>query len=201
MIYVLVTCCLYNDCDIRKSQYSRAIQTLNHVTADIPNLKIIVIENNGKRRTMLHDLGCDVFYTNNNQLPTRNKGNKELKDVRDCIEAYHIQDDDFVVKLTGRYVLAHSSEFIDKLKHLDHYECIIKYGSYLKPGDEKMEDCITGLIGMSAKYIKHIKYCKNKGCIEWEWARATYLIPNEKIYKVGSLGIYICPQSNTYFLV
>lgn len=201
MIYIIVTCSLYDECNIRKTQYTNAIRQLQKISSDIANLKIIVVENNGNRPTILDAFGYDVLYTTNNQLPTRNKGNKELKDVRDCIEAYHIQDDDFVVKMTGRYVLTDSSEFIDKLKHLDHYECIIKYGSYLNPANEKMEDCITGLIGMSAKYVKRVQWCPEGGCIEWDWARATYLIPDENIYKVGSLGIHICPASNTYFLV
>jgi hypothetical protein len=205
MIYFIVTCSLYDECHIRKTQYTNAIRQLQIVTANIPNLQIIVVENNGNRPTMLDKFGCDVLYTNNNQMPTRNKGNKELKDVRDCMNAYHIQDDDFVVKMTGRYILTDSSEFIEKLKHLDPCdECIIKYGSYLNPANEKMEDCITGLIGMRAKYIQHIQWSTEpeyNGCIEWDWARATYLIPDENIYKVGSLGIYICPGNNTYFLV
>lgn len=201
---------MFDDCDIRESQYSRAIEVLIRATSDIPNLKIIVIENNGKRETVLDHFGVDVFYTDNNKirtcnidetLPVQNRGNKELKDVLDCIAAYNIQDDDFVVKMTGRYVLTDSSEFIDRLKHLDQYECVIKYGSFGRPADEKMEDCITGLIGMCAKYVKRVQWSPEGGCIEWDWARATYLIPDEKVYKVGSLGIHICPGSNTYFLV
>jgi len=201
MIYIIVTCSLYDECNIREAQYTNAIRQLTKMTSDIPNLKIIVVENNGKRPTVLDEFGCDVLYTTNNQFPSRNKGNKELKDVRDCIEAYNIQDDDFVAKMTGRYVLTDSSEFIERLKHLDHYECIIKYGSYSKPANEKMQDCITGLLGMRAKYIKHVQWSAEYGCIEWEWAKATYLIPDEHIYKVGTLGIHICPGNNTYFLV
>ena len=33
--------------------------------------KIIIVENNGVRKTFLDDLGCEVYYTNNNFLKLR----------------------------------------------------------------------------------------------------------------------------------
>ena len=57
--------------------------------------EIILIENNGMRNTYLDKLGCKVFYTNNNLLPTQNRGRKELQDIFDCIRYFKINDDDF----------------------------------------------------------------------------------------------------------
>ena len=162
--------------------------------------KVIIIENNGHKNTFLNNYTYDVFYTNNNYLNTNNKGFKELKDIIDCINYFKIDDEDFIVKITGRYLLHDNSEFIQKLKE-NNYDCIIKYGSYLNPVNYKMNDCITGLIGMKSKYIKDIEFPSENECVEWKWAEITQKINNEKICIVNNLGINICPGSNKYFSV
>jgi hypothetical protein len=64
-----------------------------------------------------------------------------------------------------------------------------------------MNDCITGLIGMKCKYIKQIEYPLNHECVEWNWAKVTYKMQDDKICILDGLGIYICPGSNNYYLV
>jgi hypothetical protein len=107
------------------------------------------------RRTFLDLLGYDVVYTNNNNINTRNYGIKELCDVNYCINEYDINDDDFVVKMTGRYILNVDSEFMTVLKNIHDttYECVFRYGSYSNPVNYKMDDCITGLICMKCKVM------------------------------------------------
>jgi hypothetical protein len=85
--------------------------------------------------------------------------------------------------------------------HNTKYDCVIKYGPFWKPVDYKMDDCITGLIGMSCFYVKQIEYPYDSECVEIRWAKATYLMDDEKIHRVNQLGINICPGSNTYFKV
>jgi len=206
MIYFIVTACIYNNCEIRKKQYINGITKLKNIIANngIDNYEIIIVDNNGERNTFLNDLHHKVYYTNNNSIQTINKGIKELQDIQDCINHYNICDEDFIVKLTGRYILHDNSEFIEVLKKIETkpYDCIIKYGPFFKPVDYKTRDCITGLIGMRCKYVKQIE--KPEGpqiWVEWKWACVTYLIDDEKIYKVNKLGIDICPASNIYFSV
>jgi hypothetical protein len=76
MIYFLVTTSLFNNCPIRESQYTNGIINLKDMIQknQINNYKIIIIENNGERDTILNNLDCEVFYTRNNLLPTSNKG-------------------------------------------------------------------------------------------------------------------------------
>jgi hypothetical protein len=107
MIYFLITTSIYNNCEIRKKEYINGITKLKYLINknEIQNYKIIIIENNGLRETFLDNLDCTVFYTNNNSLNTNNKGFKEISDLFDCIKEYNIKDDDFIVKLTGRYIL------------------------------------------------------------------------------------------------
>ena len=201
MIYFIVTTSIFIDCDIRKRQYIYGINTLLKKIKDlnILNYKIIIIENNGIRNTFLNNSECEVYYTMNNFLTTNNKGIKELQDILDCIDKYNINDTDFIVKMTGRYILNDNSEF--KNIHNTKYDCVIKYGSYLTPVNYKIDDCITGLIGMSCLYVKQIEKPNENECIEWKWGKVTRLIDDKKIYLVNNLGINICPGSNKYFMV
>ena len=205
MIYFIVTTCIFNDCSIRKTQYINGICKLKQVinNFNINNYKIIIVENNGIRDTFLNTLDCDVYYTENNFKQTINRGLKELQDILDCIEKYNINDNDFIVKMTGRYILNDNSEFMNIIKNIDDtkYDCVIKYGPYFNPVNYKMDDCITGLIGMSCFYIKQIEYPNYDECIEWKWGKVTRLMDDTKIYLVNNLGINICPRSNNYFLV
>lgn len=205
MLYILVTTSIYNSCEIRKSQYINCITKIKEVFEqlqnDIPN-KIIVIENNGPRKTYLDDLGCDVYYTNNNFINTQNKGIKEIVDIFYTIKKYNIQDDDFIVKITGRYLLMDNSPFIESLKkNINLSDCIIKYSSYIKPDIYDKNDSVTGLIGMRTKYVKMIEYPRNNECIEWKWAKSSHNIEENRIISIDKLGINICPGSNTYFSI
>ena len=150
MIYFIVTTSLFEKCDIRQSQYINGINKLKQVinNLNIENYKIIIVENNGNKNTFLDTLGCITFYTTNNFLNTTNKGYKELQDILDCIDKFHINDTDFIVKMTGRYVLEDDSEFMNIIKDIEktRYDCVIKYGWYYKPSNYKKKNCITGLI-------------------------------------------------------
>lgn len=205
MIYFIITTSIFNDCVIRKTQYINGINKLKKIIQDlnIENYKIIIVENNGIRNTFLNDLGCEVYYTANNFLRKNNKGYKELQDILDCIYNYNINDCDFIVKMTGRYMLNDNSEFMNIIKniHITKYDCVIKYGSFSNPVNYKTGDCITGLIGMSCFYVKNIGKPNENECVEWKWSKITRLIDNEKIYIVNNLGINICPDSNKYFMV
>jgi hypothetical protein len=196
MIYFIVTTSLFNNSELRKSQYINGISKLQRVLNN--EYDIIIVENNSKRSTFLDTLGSKVFYTNNNSLQTPNRGYKELQDIFDCIREFNIKDSDFIVKMTGRYILNDNSEFIDIVKK-DIYDCVIKYGPYFKPVNYKMDDCITGLIGMRCSYIKQIELPGDTVAVEWNWAKTANLI--EKIYMVDKLGINICPGGDSYFLV
>lgn len=189
-VYILVTTSLFNDCKIREQQYRQGISSLQKHVANT-DYKVIIIENNGKRNTFLDDFGYDVLYTGNNSLPIENKGVKELRDIFDCISIYDIQDDDFIVKMTGRYVLENTSDFFTKLQLIktNTYDCIIRYGSYCIDDIDNINDCITGLIGMRCKYILNILNLTTHECVEWKWAEATHAIPTERLCKLPRLGI------------
>ena len=197
MIYFLVSTSLFYESETRKKEYINGITKLKNMVdkLNIKNSEIIIIENNGERKTFLDDFGCKVFYTYNNFIQVRNKGYKELRDIRDCIDKFKIQDDDFIVKITGRYILEEESEFMNVIAkiHETPYDCVIKYGNFGTPLSIKVHDCITGLIGMRCSYVKKIVYPNDFEHVEVKWADATYMIEDAKIHIVDKLGISICP--------
>jgi hypothetical protein len=188
MLYFILTACVMDN-PMREKEYFAAFTALQcYLDAHgFSEYRIIVVEGNGQRETYLDELGCDVLYTTNNSLPTQNKGYKELSDVLACIEAYKIQDDDFVVKLTGRYIINRDSPFMASLK--DDLDCIIKYTTYLTPVNHRTGDCMSGLIGMRAKYIRQIELPGENEAAEWKWAGVTYLIDEARIRNLPVLGI------------
>lgn len=212
MIYFLVTCSLIDKHptewiikipeEYRSKEYAVGFETILNISRHIPYSKVILIENNGKRETFL-DLykGCETFYTNNNMIKTKNKGLKELKDIKDCIEHYNISDDDFVVKLSGRYRITDPSPFIEALKYLEGIDCILRYGSFNRPSNTRVKDCITGLIGMRCKYVKQIEEPHENDPVEWKWAWVTYEIPEERVLKLTSLGLYMRPMNTAPLIV
>jgi hypothetical protein len=132
------------------------------------------------------------------------KGVKELLDIKSCIQYYNMLPTDFIVKITGRYLLEADSPFFQELMHIDEgIDCIIKYGYFLDPSPKKTDDCITALIGMRVKYILEIEFPQHDEAIEWKWAKASQLIDPKRIESLDMLGIRICPHGLglDYFLV
>lgn len=194
MIYAILTTSLIEDYyDVRKKQYQYGIKINIENLNKIPNIKIIIVENNGNIHSFLDDFNHEVIYTDNNFIETSNKGHKELMDILEVINFKNIKDDDFVIKVTGRYIIDWQSNFIDSVKELsDNTDCIIKYGSHddrIKVS--RVDDCITGLIGMRAKFIKQINRDLDDQCIEWKWARVANTIPDDRIIILNELGIHV----------
>lgn len=209
MLYFIVTTCVFPhshpDYEIRNAQYTRCISRL----FDLINVdcKVIIVEGNGgqeNRTTILNQFAnkATIVYTTNNSLKLKNKGHTELLDILECINSCGILDDDFVIKLTGRYYIEDGSPMFAALTQMHTYDCIIKYGSFLSPQDKPIRDCVTGLIGMRAKYIKRIQVPTEHECIEWLWADKTIEIEPAKLgFLIGKMGLSLCPGGNEYFSI
>lgn len=194
--WILTTSLIEKDFEKRKEQYIRGIQSVLTLLENI-DVKIIIVENNGSRTTFLDMFSsqCSIYYTENNKLDTH-YGVKELYDILSCIDHFKIKDDDYVVKMTGRYYLNISScPFADEIKNLNttHYDAVLKYGWWEKPSSTKVEDCILGLICMKTKYVKQIDASFKIDHLEHRWARVTLPIPDKSVKVMDRLGIYISP--------
>lgn len=199
MLYLLITTCLIKDIHYNRriEQYiSSLYNTIDIFNKNFNNIKMIIIENNNNTKTFLDDFDIEVFYTDTNiSINSNNKGIKELTDILKCIEKYNIQDDDLIIKLTGRYLIKNDSIFIKSIKKNLDIDCIIRYGNYMDKNNKSKNDCITGLIGMKCKYIKMIEMPKEDECVEWKWAKASSHIDKNKLIELEELGIYMCPSS------
>jgi len=204
--FIVNACILDSEPSIRDEQYKNGISKLIELTKEMENIQIIIVENNGGKQKYLEDYNnaiCTTFYTNNNRhIETGNIGIKELIDVLNCIRRFDIGDDDFIVKMNGRYVLNDESEFIAALKNMgEETHCIIKYGSYDAPLTYRTGECISAIIGMRGKYAKQINIPRMEEKVENVWAAASLQIDEQNIVMLEKLGINVCPGGNDYFLV
>jgi hypothetical protein len=196
--WIITTSLVSSNFDKRKSEYIRGITTVIEACKNT-DIQIIIVENNGPRETFLDIFkpSCKIHYTTNNQLETH-YGVKELFDVLECISTFNIQDNDYVIKSTGRYYLnSKFCPFLDEVKFVDtnQYDTIIKYGWWEKPSMTKVEDCILGLICLKTKYIKQIDTSYKVDYLEHRWARVTLPIPDTHVKIMHTLGIFINPGS------
>ncbi len=216
IFFIITTCLLEHNFDIRKEEYTSSIQTLlqeipkyNHLNIES---HIIIVENNGLRHTFLNDfenqnqnnnISIKVVYTNHNQINTPNKGLKELLDFAFILQQdKRILPNDIVVKLTGRYRIGIHSTFLNILYHqYDQYDAFIRSGAFMYPSQKIYErdhyDCLTGIFGIRAGIIsKEIDYyILNLRDYEWvEWVIIMIIqtqIPNHRIHLFDYLGIWI----------
>lgn len=210
-IFVVITASLIHqptikgrDINTRKAEYVKGIQSiLNRCKGK--DYKLVIVENNSlldrvpyllkKHKTFLEDFGIPVFYTRNNIYDIRNYGTKELMDIKYVIDQFGIQDHDFIVKVTGRYILDKDCPFFDKLEERD-YSAIIRYGAYTNYEKERGRDnCVTGLIGLKCKYVKELYLPNEDVFIEQVWAEKIASLPEEEVCVLEKLGIFIRPAT------
>lgn len=162
MIYLIITTCINNhtgiiDAEQRKRTYMDSIQQVLSFVKNDATIKPIIVENNGVRQTYLDDLGCDVCYTYNNYMSFIHKGEIELLDIKHVIDKYQIQDDDTIIKLTGRYKCL-DPYFLDLVKNnCDVYDAFVKFFNVCT-FTYTYDDCVLGLFAIRCKYMKDFNY-------------------------------------------
>ena len=173
-------------------EYKESITTnLSYVFHEI---KPIIIENNGQRKTFLDDFGVDVHYTDNNKCSFKHKGINELMDIKSAISAYDIKDDDIIIKITGRYKLINDSFFRSILEEAESYDAFIKF---FNVAEEKFmrDDCVLGLFAIRCKYLKSFEYDPDLEIPETQFAE--YVRKSDcRIFEIGRLGLR-CKFSDT----
>jgi hypothetical protein len=195
MLYIIVTTCInnndgINDANHRKKLYIDCISNLLDLTKDM-NVKIIIVENNNNKNTYLNDLGCEILYTNNNNIKNKHKGFKELQDIKQVINHYNIPDDNFIIKLTGRYTLLNNNFITFVLNCQNYFDAFIKFFNVCTL-EYLHNDCVLGLFAVRCVFLKKYEY-KNIRSPEVEWA--TYIRNNiykERICEIRDLGLKCC---------
>jgi len=163
MIYLIITTCIDNKIgvkndDYRKKRYIDSIeQVLRLINDNNLQIKPIIVENNGVRQTYLNELNCEVCYTDNNKFFFKEKAVNELLDIKEVINRYYIQDDDIIIKLTGRYKLL-NLDFCNLVKNnSDKFDAFIKFFNVCTL-QYMADDCVLGLYAIKCKYLKDFNY-------------------------------------------
>ena len=189
MIYLLITTCINNrygdkDVDERRERYLYAIvETLKQLPHEI---KPIIVENNGKRETYLdnfyhhHRQHVKVFYTENNKYNFKSKGINELLDIKEVIERYGIEDDDIIIKLTGRYRALSPELFRDIIKHENEHDIWMRFSTIIDKNnavslESNYYDCILGCYAIRTKFLKMFNHLTIENYNSAEIAFAKYV--------------------------
>ena len=162
MIYLIITTSINNryGTQDQAERQERYLYAINETLKNLPHeIKPIIVENNGKRETYLdnfyhhHRQHVKVFYTENNKLQFKSKGANELLDIKEVIDKYGIEDDDIIIKLTGRYCAISPKFFQYIIKNEKDYDAFVKFYGTCSLKFEPY-DCILGCYALRAKYIK-----------------------------------------------
>jgi len=205
MIYIIITTSINNKHGAqneihRQNRYIESIQQLLQLLENVEDIKPIVVENNGVRKTYLNDLNCDICYTNNNNLTVMHKGEKELLDIKEVINKYNIHDDDFIIKLTGRYKLLNLN-FINFVKNnIANYDGFVKFFNVCTK-KYMFDDCVLGLFSIKCKYLKQFNYSfkKSPECEFADYVRQN--IDANKLIQMKQLDLEGCFADDLRLLI
>ena len=160
MIYIIITTSINNKIGIkndthRQRKYTDSIHQLLELIKNDASIKPIIVENNGIRQTYLDDFKCDICYTNNNKFNFSHKGENELLDIKEVINQFSIQEDDIIIKITGRYKLLNLN-FINVVKE-NKYDAFVKFFNVCTK-TYMHNDCVLGLFAIKCKYLTKFNY-------------------------------------------
>jgi hypothetical protein len=156
-----------------------------------------VVENNGKRPTLLDTIErANILYTdtNKNDWPI---GTKEFLDIQTLCQTYEFADEDIVIKLTGRYLIAESSLIEKILDYEDSADVFMKFYDAscdrLKRDKWKYNDCVLGLYGIRYSVLKEFKLELLNQPLSPEIIFASYIrqtVEPQRIMEIKMLDIY-----------
>jgi len=202
-VYLIITCSINNKVGIkwagrRRQEYFIGISNvLEHCREK--DIIPIIVENSKDGSSFLDVFNCDKLYTNDNVFKDfqdteylEHKGQNEIRDIRAVIEKYNIEDDDMIIKHTGRYMLFQDDFFKLVLNNVNEKDAIFK-GFNVCSYTEQDDDMVMGLFALKAKYFKEFEFkIFNLGC---EQELRTYIndkVLPELILKTNVLYLRVC---------
>ena len=181
----------------REELYYNAISESMSILSQLP-FEFYIVENNGERKTRLNDIsGAKLLYTNTNSIKcSMEKGAKGMKEFQDMIfvaDKYEFNDEDIVIKLTGRYTLEAPPTFLESVIALeDKYDAFIKWYNICSR-EYVYHDCILGLYAVRYKYLKEFNFINMTRHVSMEHVFAMHIrdnVPAERIKEIQHLGLY-----------
>ena len=209
MIYLIITTSINNrfgnkDANERRDRYMYAISETLKILPE--TICPIIVENNGQRSTYLDNfIHCGkpvrVFYTNTNTIPFKSKGSNEVLDIKEVIYRADIDDDDIIIKLTGRYRMIGPHFLEDVISNYATYDAFVKFFGVCSLKYEEY-DCILGLYALRAKYYKLLNHLTIDNYQSAEIAFAKYIrFCGANIKEVKILDVECCFAEDKRILV
>lgn len=206
--YLIITCCINSKvgvqwADRRRQEYYLGIANVLNLAREKDIIPIIV-ENTQEGKSYLDIFNCDIIYTRDNIFEIQDdliihKGANEMRDIKQVIEKYNIQDDDMIIKFTGRYMLFKDDFFKTTLENLEK-DCIQRTFNVCSKRQDEW-DIVMGLFSIKAKYLKVFEYRNlNMGCEEDFKTYINNYISKENILEVDKLYLRVCLGDNHKFI-
>lgn len=137
----------------RKREYLESLNKLKSY-----NIEPWIIEATNVQSTYFDDLVEHVLYPNQNDLSLRNQGVNEARSIIKVFDQLPFDDEDIVIKLTGRYLL-YESTFIDTILANPEFDAYIKW-------DANKWQIFTGCFAMKWKHFKKMFHSWDLGRME-----------------------------------
>lgn len=203
-VYLIITCCIDSKIGVkwagrRRQEYFLGVSNvLEHCRGK--DIIPIIVENSKDGSSFLDVFNCDKVYTKNNNFEIENdmimhKGVNEIRDIMAVMKKYDIQNDDMIIKFTGRYMLFQDDFFKLVLDNLDK-ECIQKTYNVCTYSSNEI-DIVMGLFAIKARYLKVFDYRNTDMGCEEEFKR--YILDHinkENIVEAEKLYLRVCLGDN-----
>lgn len=131
----------------RTEEYTKAIYAIKSY-----GIEPWVIECMPITHSFLDELSHQVLYPQSNDFSIKNKGVNEMKSIIASIPYLPFDDEDIVIKLTGRYWL-YDRELIDLIENTNaDYDAYVCYGKHFVGNNH----VFTGAYALRWKYFKQL---------------------------------------------
>lgn len=129
--------------EMRKNEYIHSIKTLHAFGYD----PYIVESINKHGPTFFDEYTQRICYAGTNNPTLKNKGVNEFVSIKKAFEIFQFDDDDMIVKMSGRCYFA-SNMFLRHIEKNLHIDAFVKY--------DRNRQVFTGCFALRARYFKEL---------------------------------------------
>lgn len=167
--FVCTTALIHADYKVREKEYIKGIGRIRQL-----GFMPYIVESCANGPTFLDELSEQVWYAKTNNYAVKNKGVNEVMALLNFFEHNSFDEDDIVIKVTGRYFFTDDSflQYIAGHKELDAFVI------YLKTSWAPKGDLFTGCFAMKHRFLMEFlkqldltEMEKNMMSVETEFAR------------------------------
>lgn len=175
----------------RKQQYTRALTRVNEFC-----YKPYIVESCVAGPTFLNDLSSEVLYSLSNNTHLKNKGVNEFVSMIKAFEYWNFNDDDIIVKLTGRYFFQ-GDAFLRFLEDSLDVDCAAKFVTVPAGPTKGVDAVLTGCFAMRCDLFKRMLTFFDYGWLEREMMCVEHVV-GPYLNMLASKGIKVSRQNKLH---